>query len=123
VGWIKDRRLHVLDRSHKKYTRWVNDPDIVNGLSSSRIRAIKEYPEGVLWIGTEDQGLNKVNLDENRRPVRFKHYKHQADDPSSLTSNRIYAILADDSGKLWIGTDNGLSIMNIESENFYTIPA
>jgi ligand-binding sensor domain-containing protein len=120
VLWIgsKTDGLHILDRSGKTYTRWIHDPDNINGLSSSKIRAIKEYPEGVLWIGTEDQGLNKVYLDGNRRPIRFKHYKHQSGNPNSLTSNKIYTFFADDSGRLWIGTDNGLTIMNIESETF-----
>jgi ligand-binding sensor domain-containing protein len=120
VLWIgsKTDGLHVLDRSGKTYTRWVHDPAVINGLSSSRIRAVKEYPEGVLWIGTEDQGLNKVYLDKNRKPIRFKYFKHQEGNPNSITSNRIYAFFADDSGKLWIGTDNGLTIMNIESETF-----
>jgi ligand-binding sensor domain-containing protein len=120
VLWIgsKTDGLHELNRSAKTYTRWVNDPAVVNGLSSNRIRAIKEYPEGVLWIGTEDQGLDKVYLDENRRPVRFKHYKHQPGNPNSITGNKIYAFFVDNSNKLWIGTDNGLTIMDIESEKF-----
>jgi two-component system sensor histidine kinase ChiS len=120
VLWIgsKTDGLHILDRAGKSYTRWMHDPAVINGLSSSRIRAIKEYPEGVLWIGTEDQGVNKVYLDGNRRPIRFKHYKHQPDDPNSITSNKVYAFFTDDSGKLWIGTDNGLTIMDIDAEKF-----
>jgi ligand-binding sensor domain-containing protein len=120
VLWLgsKTDGLHILNRSGKTYTRWVHDPGNMNSLSSSKIRAIKEYPEGVLWIGTEDQGLNKVVLDRNRKPISFKHYKHQSGNSNSLTSNKIYALLADASGKLWIGTDNGLTVMDIESETF-----
>jgi ligand-binding sensor domain-containing protein len=120
VLWIgsKTDGLHILDRKSKNYTRWAHNPASNNGLSSSRIRAIKEYPEGELWIGTEDQGINRVYLDENRRAFRFKQYRHQSGNPNSLTSNKIYAFLADNAGKLWIGTDNGLTVMDIETETF-----
>ena len=120
VLWIgsKSDGLHILDRTGKTYTRCVHNPNDLNSLSSSRIRAIREFPKGILWVGTEDQGLNKINLDANRRPTRFKHYKFQPGNPNSISSNRIYSFFTDDSGKLWIGTDNGLTIMNIESETF-----
>jgi ligand-binding sensor domain-containing protein len=120
VLWIgsKSDGLHILDRSGKTYSHWINDPGNSNSLSSNRVRAIKEYPKGILWIGTEDQGLNKVFLDAGRRPGRFKHYKHDPDNINSVSSNKIYSFFTDYNGKLWIGTDNGLTIMDIESETF-----
>jgi|WetSurMetagenome_2_1015567.scaffolds.fasta_scaffold19477_1 ligand-binding sensor domain-containing protein len=116
VLWVgsKTDGLHILDRDHKRYSRLLKS----NGLSSNRVRAIKEFPEGVLWVGTEDEGLDKVYLDASRRPVRFKNYKSQPGNPNSLTSNKIYAFYADTKGQLWIGTDNGLTIMNPETETF-----
>jgi ligand-binding sensor domain-containing protein len=120
VLWVgsKSDGLHRLDRNAKTYTRYIHDPGNANSLSSSRIRAIREFPAGVLWIGTDDQGLNKVYLDENRKPLRYKQYRHDPDNPNSLSSNRIYSFYTDNTGKLWIGTDNGLTIMNTESESF-----
>ncbi len=96
----------------------VHEPGNPNSLSSSRIRSVKEYPEGTLWIGTEDQGLNKVKLNGNRQPVRYTSYKNIPGNPKSLTSNKIYAIYPDFENRLWIGTDNGLTIMDISSETF-----
>jgi two-component system sensor histidine kinase ChiS len=120
VLWIgsKTDGLHMLDRNTKKYIRYTHELNNSNSLSSNRIRAIKEYPEGILWVGTEDQGLNKIYLDGSRRPVRFKSFKHNINDSNSITSNKIYALYIDENKKLWIGTDNGLTIMNIESETF-----
>lgn len=120
VLWIgsKTDGLHVLDRNRSTYSRYIHQPADQNSLSSNHIRAIKEYPEGILWIGTEDQGLNKVYLDENRRPYRFRHYRSLPDDASSLSSNRIYAFHIGTDGRLWIGTDNGLNIMDMEQETF-----
>lgn len=120
VLWIgsKTDGLHILDRDKRTYNRLVHQEGVINSLSSNKIRAIREYPEGILWVGTEDQGLNKVYLNENRKPVRFEHYKHEAGNSNSITSNKIYAFHVDPQGRLWIGTDNGLTIMDIESETF-----
>lgn len=120
VLWIgsKSDGLHILDRTGRKYSRWIHEFGNVNSLSSSRIRSIKEFPEGTMWIGTEDQGLNKVYLDANRGPSRFKHYGYQPGDPNSITSNKIYSFFVDNSNKLWIGTDNGLTILDTETETF-----
>jgi ligand-binding sensor domain-containing protein/GAF domain-containing protein len=120
VMWIgsKTDGLHILDRANRTYKRLVHQEGVDNGLSSSKIRAIREYPEGILWVGTEDQGLNKIYLNESRNPVRFEHFQHEAGNPNSITSNKIYAFHIDSQGRLWIGTDNGLTIMDIESETF-----
>ncbi len=120
ILWIgsKSDGLHVFDRAGRSHSLWVHDPGNPNSISSSHIRAIKEYPRGVLWVGTDDQGLNKISLDGNRRPVRIKHFRSQPDNPNSISSNKIYAFFMDNSGRLWIGTDNGLTIMDIEAETF-----
>ncbi|RPJ70186.1 MAG: hypothetical protein EHM20_15665, partial [Alphaproteobacteria bacterium] len=73
----------------------MHDPDVSNGLSSSRIRAILEYPEGVLWIGTENAGMDKVYLNSERKPIRFKNYRHEENSSNSLSSNKIYAFFLD----------------------------
>lgn len=120
VLWIgsKTDGLHILDRDNKTYSRLVHQESANNGLSSSKIRAIREYPEGILWVGTEDQGLNKIYLNGNRKPERIEQYKHEEGNANSITSNKIYAFHVDRQGRLWIGTDNGLTIMDIESETF-----
>jgi ligand-binding sensor domain-containing protein len=120
ILWVgsKTDGLHILDRKNKSYSRMVHEPGNPNSLSSSRIRYIKEHPRGTLWIGTDDQGLNKVILNGNRKPVRFASYRNIPGNPNSLTSNKIYAIYPDFENRLWIGTDNGLTVMDIASETF-----
>jgi ligand-binding sensor domain-containing protein len=50
-----------------------------------------------MWFGTLD-GLNRYDGYE------FKVYKHDAEDPNSLSSGPIRRILVDDEGALWVGT-------------------
>jgi ligand-binding sensor domain-containing protein len=120
ILWVGSKAdgLHVLDRKNRDYFHLTHIPGNANSLSSNHIRYVKEFPEGTLWVGTEDQGLNRIILDEARKPVRFKSYQSEANNPNSITSNKIYSIFNDKNGKLWIGTDNGLTIMDTETETF-----
>jgi ligand-binding sensor domain-containing protein/signal transduction histidine kinase/DNA-binding response OmpR family regulator len=71
-----------------------------NGLSSNNFFAsdtILQDSRGYLWFGTID-GLNRYDGYE------FKHYRHQASNPESLTSNFIQAIFEDSQAGLWVLT-------------------
>lgn len=120
VLWIgsKGDGLHILDRGNKTYERLLSDPDNPNSLPSNRIRAILENPENVLWVGTDDQGLCKIYLDNERNPVQYIHYQYNSSESNSISGNTVYDLFLDQSGDLWIGTDNGLTIMDIETETF-----
>ncbi|HEX2394073.1 MAG TPA: two-component regulator propeller domain-containing protein, partial [Bacteroidales bacterium] len=115
VLWIgsKTDGVHILDRSNKKYSH-LNQS---SGISSNRVRAITEYPEGTIWIGTEDAGFDVVQLNGDRSPARIKNYR-SSDALNSVNSNTIYTFYPDGKGNMWIGTDKGLAVMDIESETF-----
>ena len=70
------------------------------GLSQSTVFCMLQDNQGFMWFGTED-GLNKYD------GYHFTIYKHDPEDPNSLSSNWIQAILEDDSSTLWIGTSDG----------------
>ena len=74
-------------------------------LSHNMLRSIHEDRQGVLWFGTFDGGINK--LDNQRQ--HFGHFKRQASDHNSLSHPSIYAIHKDHEGTLWLGTDGGLN--------------
>ncbi|HEX7569633.1 MAG TPA: two-component regulator propeller domain-containing protein, partial [Verrucomicrobiae bacterium] len=70
------------------------------GLSQGRVFAILQDRQGFMWFGTRD-GLNRY--DGNT----FVVFKHNPDDPASLSGNYILALLEDNQGCLWIATYNG----------------
>jgi len=53
-----------------------------------------------MWFGTFD-GLNRYDGYE------FKFYRHNSQDPNSLSANLIVALLQDREGYLWVGTSGG----------------
>ena len=67
---------------------------------------------GFMWFGTED-GLNKYDGYE------FTVYRHNSEDSLSISGNWIYALYEshyNDKHVLWIGSSNGLSRMDLETE-------
>ncbi len=76
-----------------------------------RVRSFFPQPDSSMWIGITDYGL--VNLKNN---VITKHYSQE----NGLISNRIYSIESDVNGTLYVGTEDGLSIINNNVIQNYT---
>ncbi len=70
---------------------------VEDGLSESAIDCVVQDSQGFVWIGTED-GLNRFD------GYSFRIYRHDPQDPNSLSSSSIRDLHADDDGLLWIAT-------------------
>jgi ligand-binding sensor domain-containing protein/signal transduction histidine kinase len=71
-----------------------------DGLSQSNVTAILQDRRGFMWFATRD-GLNRY--DGNA----FVVYKHNPNDPGSLSANYLQDLMEDDQGYLWIATLTG----------------
>jgi signal transduction histidine kinase len=69
-----------------------------------------------LWVGC---GLEEV-LCISPDLSTFKRYRHQEKDPYSLIENDIMAFVEDNKGNIWMGTDNGLSRLDVRTQRFKT---
>jgi ligand-binding sensor domain-containing protein/signal transduction histidine kinase len=67
----------------------------------------------MFWIGTWD-GLNM--FDEQRG--QFRTFRHDPDNPMSLSSSDIKSVYVDRSGTLWIGTESGLNKYDRQTGTF-----
>jgi signal transduction histidine kinase/ligand-binding sensor domain-containing protein/DNA-binding response OmpR family regulator len=95
-------QVEGLNREKKHFIHYRVNP---HGLSHNSINAIFEDSQGVLWIGTDDGGLNRVVPPGNANtPLTFTHIKHDPTDPHSLSSNCVTAIVEDHLGDIWVGT-------------------
>jgi signal transduction histidine kinase/DNA-binding response OmpR family regulator/streptogramin lyase len=70
---------------------------------------------GFIWIGTDGAGLYKFN------GLSYTYYGHDITDANSINSNSISSLFLDSSGKLWIGTDAGLSLYDDKQNTFIRI--
>ncbi len=69
--------------------------------------------EKILWIGTFG-GLIKMNITGGYS----ERFVREDNNPFSINSNQIHALLKDKSGVLWIASDNGLNFFSHKSIKF-----
>ncbi|WP_338761300.1 two-component regulator propeller domain-containing protein [Bernardetia sp. ABR2-2B] len=86
-------------------------------LSDAAIWTTYEDNNGILWLGS-NEGLIKVIRDENNTPIDYKYYKNDPENLKSVSHNTIRAIAEDSKGNFWVGTTNGLNLMNRKTGEF-----
>ena len=104
------RGLNRFDREKENFARYEHDPANPNSLSDNTVVVICESrsggSNGALWVGTAS-GLNRLD----RNTGIFTRYKHESDNPNSLSDNYIVALhesRKNESGTtLWVGTNRG----------------
>lgn len=104
------------------FISYKNDYKNSTSISGDVVTTIFEDKSGILWIGTDGDGINRLNTNEKKSRATFSHYKSNASDPNSIVNNRIVSIYQDRSGVLWIGTKGGgISKYDSEKKNFVLI--
>ncbi|MEW4925461.1 two-component regulator propeller domain-containing protein [Algibacter sp. 2305UL17-15] len=96
----------------KLVDKYVYHPQEKNSLSKNIIKSLYRDKTGILWIGTNGGGINK--LDPTRKP--FLHIKSSLN-PASLSYDKIRSIYEDSPGNLWVGTEGGDLNMLPKQEN------
>jgi ligand-binding sensor domain-containing protein len=89
--------------------------DIRNGISHNQVNAIFKDSKGFMWFGTV-AGLNRYD------GYKFKVFRHDLRDSTSLSDDGVTRIIAGPEGKLWIESRNGFNIFNPETETFNRKP-
>jgi PAS domain S-box-containing protein len=124
IGTIIDRVSHILETPDG--TLWVGadggglyflppnrdaffsyDPDPKEPLSLAgfTVSALHLDGKGRLWIGTRNAGLD---LFVPGTPYgHFKHFRHAAADPNSLSHDEVWSLASDSAGNLWVATYGG----------------
>ena len=90
-----------------------------NSLSGPASISIAMDDDGIIWILTKDNGLNKYDKDTDS----FTHYLHDPDNENSISSNLSdsfgsHRLFVDDKNRLLIGTMGGFDIYDKKTEIF-----
>ena len=112
VGTING--LNKFDPITEKFTRYFRNPDDPHSISSNWMRITYLDRKGIVWIGTDLNGLNRYNTTTD-------NFDYFLPSPDFSLSSGIRGIYEDSSGILWVGTANGLYQFDRETEEFILI--
>lgn len=102
-------------RPGKDTFEWINEATVPS-ISSPDVMSLLAV-DNVLWVGTFNGGLNRLDLISNN----LKVYAHDPLDKKSIGANGVTSILKIDSGEILVGTfGGGLSIYQKQDNNFLT---
>ncbi|MBU2491575.1 MAG: SpoIIE family protein phosphatase [Bacteroidetes bacterium] len=83
-------------------------------ISGENIRSIHISSNNIVWIGTDQGGLNKYDQNSNT----IKYYKFDPKNKNSLSNNNVQFIHEDKKGILWLATNYGLNRFDPKTEIF-----
>ncbi|MGB5229356.1 MAG: two-component regulator propeller domain-containing protein [Eudoraea sp.] len=113
--WFSDQSNRSIIRyDGVQMKRYKNDPSNPNSLGGYYPECLFADSSGIIWIGFYGQGLDRFDPLTNT----FTHYRHNKEDPSSLSSDMVSTVLVDHLGNVWVGTDGGLDLLDQKSGTF-----
>lgn len=102
--------IAAYDTKSKRFVNELINPNLKSILKESGVYVIKKgRKEGVLWIGTFGKGL--IRYDSNLKTYQMIGNDNYFD--NFLTNNRVRTLLIDKKDNLWIGTQSGLNVINL----------
>ncbi len=105
----------VWDPATNGFTRYSSDSLVATaGLSSDYNRAILADRLGSVWIATRATGLDRLDPASGEAT----NYRHHAKMPSSLSDDKVYALLESRDGSLYAGTNRGLDRYDAQTNSF-----
>jgi len=84
---------------------------LING---ENIRSIHVSNNGIIWVGSDQKGLNK--LDPHKNTV--KNYAADPEIENTVSDNSIQYIYEDEESILWLATNGGLNRFDPDTEKF-----
>ena len=103
--WVgSDAFLDMFDPATDKFTHF-SGPGTAG--IDSLVLDVRQDRKGMLWVSSY-QGLYRVD------PTTWQtvHYRHEPDDPSSLSSNLLKSTLEEKDGTFWVVTEKGLDLFD-----------
>ena len=108
-----DKVLYCYNPTDQKKMIFKND-NTEFSFPNDEIQAFAEDRNGRIWMGGKYFGLTVYNPQKKH----FYNYRHDVAREGTLADNQINCILIDRTGKIWIGTNKGISVYNPMQQPF-----
>ena len=120
--WIAtyDKGLIQYDILNDKYIHFTGNPNDESALLSNYLLSLYVDSKNNIWVGSWGGGLS-CYLQAEKRFIRYTHDPDNSNTIGGNIINTIYESQKSGDGVLWVGTDFGLSYMNLADpgpENF-----
>jgi len=79
-----------------------------HSIADNRISALYRDRVGTFWVGTWYGGVSRVDLASGG----FARYVKMAGEPDTLSDNKVRSIIDAGHGRLWLGTNDGLNLVD-----------
>ncbi|MCH7401869.1 two-component regulator propeller domain-containing protein [Belliella kenyensis] len=101
--------VQVINKNGKIEHTIIHNPNSQSGLSSNQISSVALQGDSIAWIGTYDQGLNKLNLiNKANQRVNLSILGKKV--------SQINSLYSDIDGNIWIGTNEGLRVITVKGD-------
>ncbi len=100
--------LELFNKNSTEYRFFKQKSYDRKSITSNRIESLYKDKSGLIWVGTHGGGVNKV------LESQFNHLKHEQNNPNSINDAIVWS-LYEDGDTLWVGTNNGLSKVNLQT--------
>jgi len=113
--WIgTDKGLNRYDPDLDRFDRFYIDPSKPENPLNNIITIIEDR-NGFLWTGSWYGGLSRFDKTKGQF---IKSYRYKPNDTNSISSNTVNVIYERQDGRFWVGTSNGISLFDPETEKF-----
>lgn len=111
-------RLEYTSSADVSITRYTSNKENKNTLVNDEINCLELDRDHNIWVGTQN-GISKINIDdENYHNINFFNYDTEGQTSNGLSHKSVNDILVDDQNRVWIGTREGLNLLN--EDNSFT---
>ena len=115
VMWFSDQTNRcIVSYDGNRMTRYQNDPKKTNSLGGFYPECIASDSAGIIWVGFYGMGLDRFDPETNS----FTHFRHNANDPESLSNDSTTAVLIDHLGNVWVGSYDGVDLLDPKTGKF-----
>ncbi|AXP82064.1 Sensor histidine kinase TodS [Mariniflexile rhizosphaerae] len=114
--WIGTRDGIVIFTKDNEKIYMTSSKDENNGLSDKEVLSFEQDYLGNVWVGTQNGGLNIINLNSYRNHKKFIKWYLPNHNGNDFQGRGVSTIMRDQDDHMWIGTNYGLYYVNPKDE-------